>query len=236
VKIRGLHTDHAKDQKKLAQLIMQWRTLTEWELRGELYLLLALPEVLLLILMEAVDKKIADAGGPNAWALLSEKEQLARDQTVYLQICLRYGQTAYDALSEGDKNEVDFFVWAGCCMHKELNSVKGGDSSMQAFWVEEGLTPPMQLMNQDNAAAASFGPSEARSRAEKVSQAGGTKVTSLAGALFNHKDEKKGHQDLFKWFFGLLGFVIAFLDTSNTCYQSHCLAAACLILYLPYFV
>jgi hypothetical protein len=236
VKIRGLHTDHAKDQKKLARLIMQWRTLTERELRGELYLLSVLPEELLPILMEAVDKKIADAGGPNAWALLSEKEQLARDQTVYLQICLRYGQTAYDALSEADKNEVDFFVWAGCCMHKELNSVKGGDSSMQAFWVEEGLTPPMQLMNRDNAAAASFGPSEARSRAEKVSQAGGTKVTSLAGALFNHKDKKKGHQDLFKWFFGLLGFFITFPDTSNTRYQSHCLAAACLILYLPYFI
>ena len=33
----------------------------------------------------------------------------------------------------------------GCCMHKELNSVKGGNSFMMVWWVEAGATGPVLL-------------------------------------------------------------------------------------------
>lgn len=237
IKIQGMHTDHAEDQKKLARLIQQWKQLCECELRGELVLLSALPEELLPILLAESQQKIADAGGPNAWAMLSAEEQAACDVIVYKNICLHFGQAAYDALTEAEKNEVDFFIWAGCCMHKELNSVKGGNTHMTEFWKKSGLIVPIPLMNRDNAAAATAGTSAAQTRAENVTQAGAVKTASLAGALFNHKDDKKGHHDIFRIFFeSHLGCIFTFPDTSNTRYQSYCLAASALILHLPLYI
>ena len=69
---------------------------------------------------------------------------------------------------------------------------------MMAWWSKVGLTGPIKLMNQDNSAAAASDSSTVRNRALNVSGAGGVKLTSLAGAIFNHKDDKKGQQDSFK--------------------------------------
>lgn len=74
-------------------------------------------------------------------------------------------------------------------------------------------------MNHDNTAAATAGASAAKDRAAKVSQGGAVKLTSLAGALFHHKDDKKGHQDFLRIFFEAaeaIGYAIKFPDTSNT--------------------
>jgi len=66
-------------------------------------------------------------------------------------------------------------------------------------------------MNKDNAAAASLGPSAAGTRATEVSQGGAVKTTALAGAIFKHKDDKKGQQDTFRHFFeAKLGYMINF--------------------------
>jgi hypothetical protein len=236
-KIKGMHTDHAEDQKKLARLVRAWKDLCDRELRGELLLLSTLPEDLLPILVQESQQKIEDAGGADAWAVLSEKEQADRNAIIYKKLCTRFGQSAYDALTEEEKNEVDFFIWAGCCMHKELNSVKGGNMALVAFWEKAGITAPIPLMNRDNTAAAELGSSEAKTRAEKVTQAGAMKTTSLAGAIFNHKDDKKGHHDVWMDYIeDKLGHLVSFPDTSNTRYQTYCLGACCLILYLPCFV
>jgi hypothetical protein len=71
------------------------------------------------------------------------------------------------------------FLWAGCCMHKEMNTIKGGNAQMIDFWAKAGFTDPMKLMNQDNSAAVEFGGTAARKRASDVSQAGAVKLTSL---------------------------------------------------------
>ncbi|KAF8801159.1 hypothetical protein BYT27DRAFT_7216270 [Phlegmacium glaucopus] len=63
---------------------------------------------------------------------------------------------------------------------------------------------------------------------------GGVKATQLAGAIFNHKDDKKGHHDTFRWWwYENIGTQFTFPDTSNTQFQSHCDAAAVLLLHLP---
>jgi hypothetical protein len=53
-------------------------------------------------------------------------------------------------------------------MHKEMNSVKGGGSTIAEFWEKAGLTGPMKLMNKDDAAAANAGPSAAHDHALDV--------------------------------------------------------------------
>ena len=75
-------------------------------------------------------------------------------------------------------------------MHKEINLVKGGNTAMMAYWSEEGLTGPIKLINRDNAAAAAAETSQAKDQENDVSQAGGVKLTSLAGAIFKNKDDK----------------------------------------------
>ena len=64
-------------------------------------------------------------------------------------------------------------------MHKELNAFKGGNTRMMAFWVAEGLEPPILLMNRDNDAAASAGNSAAQTRAIEQSRGGGSKLVYL---------------------------------------------------------
>ena len=93
---------------------------------------------------------------------------------------------------------------------------------MVAWWAEAGLTGPVKLMNHDNTAAAVAGSSTACERAINVSGAGGVKATTLAGAIFNNKDDKKGQQDTLQAFLiTKLGYSISFPDTSNICYHSH---------------
>ncbi|KAJ7913104.1 hypothetical protein B0H13DRAFT_2471303 [Mycena leptocephala] len=126
-------------------------------------------------------------------------------------------------------------VWCGCCMHKEMNSVKGGVQAMKLFWESIGGPAPVKLMNKANdAAAANSAPgSKASEHALEASEGGGVKVTSLLGALFNHKDDKKGQQDTFKLYFeAFLGYTVSCPDTSNTRFQCHCDCAVFIILYL----
>ncbi len=58
----------------------------------------------------------------------------------------------------------------------------------------------------------------------------------IAGAIFNHKDDKKGHHDFFRdWWKKHVGIPFTFSDTSNNWFQSYCYAAAALLLYLQPF-
>ncbi|EIW78064.1 hypothetical protein CONPUDRAFT_75796 [Coniophora puteana RWD-64-598 SS2] len=128
-------------------------------------------------------------------------------------------------------------VRAGCCMHKDLNCVKGGNTAMMAYWEKAGVKGPIPLPNRDNAAVlrdveGDEELTEAQLRAVNVTTCGAVKTTNLAGALFNHKDDKKGLQDIHRQFMEQIvetGEATTFPDTSNTRYGSHCEAAAWLI-------
>ena len=186
---------------------------------------------------QANEKKISDVGGASAWDALSATEQKEINSKTHRNLCIELGEKAFPGLSVEEWREIDFLIWAGCCMHKEMNSVKGGYAAMAAWWLEMDLPGPIKLMNKANATVANAGPGPAQDQAVDASQSGGVKLTSLAGAVFNHKDDKKGQQDTLRFFFeAKIGYMISFPDTSNTRYQSHCEAAAVLLLYLPLFI
>ncbi|KAF8059795.1 hypothetical protein FPV67DRAFT_1707711 [Lyophyllum atratum] len=235
--ILGLGTDHAEDQKKLARLILEWKVVIDLELRGQRFLTAMLPSELLPIILKACDEKIRAAGGMAAWEALSEAEKDKRDKETYKGLCCQFGEQEWTKLSEDGKREARLFVWTGCCMHKEMNTVKGGTRAMAEFWKDSKLQGPIKLLNRDNAATVAAGPSKAADDAFEKSEGGAIKVTSLAGAIFNHKDDKKGQQDTFRLYFeDKLGFPVHFPDTSNTRFQSHCEAAGELIVHLPYYL
>ena len=236
-KTTALGTDHAADQYCFGSHWEDFRSNCDRRLRGKKAILSISPINLLPLIAQACDDKITAVGGLDAWNALSDNEREHHDAGTYERIILLLGETEYQALSPEDKRVVNLFIHAGCCMHKEMNSAKGGNSCMMGMWSKAGLVGPIKLMNRDNAAAAAGGSSTAKVRAAEVSGAGGVKATSLAGAIFNHKDDKKGQQDTVQAYMLVkLGYCVPFPDTSNIRYHSHCAAALELIVHLPLYI
>ncbi|KAJ7339306.1 hypothetical protein DFH08DRAFT_812692 [Mycena albidolilacea] len=135
----------------------------------------------------------------------------------------------------------DSNVVAGCCKHKDHNCTKAGVADMEGVYEQLGLTPPVLLANKDNAATIALG-NEADSavvkRVLKASQWGGYKVVSICGDLFRHKDDKHGHQDLYRHVFSKVKLdatsehlTVKFPDTSNNRHGTHLAGAAELVTY-----
>ncbi|KAH9946519.1 hypothetical protein B0H21DRAFT_693524, partial [Amylocystis lapponica] len=192
-KLRGMNGDHAEDQKKTFQLMKGWKEETTQLTLGSRELLLKPSAELFAVLAEATIAKVAAAGGPEAWELLSAEEQKDHDVNMLRELYQLLGHESYLKLSDDEKRQLDLCIWAGCSMHKELNSVKGGNTSMMGWWKEHGVDGPVLLANKDNdatlqGASSSTAVTAAELRALEVSTCGGVKATTLAGAIFNHKD------------------------------------------------
>lgn len=86
------------------------------------------PLDLLPILAEEAAAAVQRAGGTDAWAQLSADELEVENKRIRKSIINRLGEAAYNNLPEADRQVADLFVHAGCCMHKELNAVKGGNT------------------------------------------------------------------------------------------------------------
>ncbi|KAJ6536941.1 hypothetical protein B0H19DRAFT_1270627 [Mycena capillaripes] len=193
-------------------------------------------------------KKVAEAGGIEAWETLSPAEQTERDVKLMKEIVAVLGKEAYDALCPEERRRLDLFVWGGCCMHKDLNSFKGGNNEMMLEWKKLGVPGPVLLANKANAALLrhigdhTF-PSdtvltEDEFKAFEASTRGGVKACALAGAIFRNKDQKKGQGERHVDFMTtkLKKQHHKFPDTNNTRFGSHGDAAAELVIYLPLYL
>ncbi|KAJ6465190.1 hypothetical protein C8R47DRAFT_1235882, partial [Mycena vitilis] len=245
--LKGMNGDHASVEKCSARGMGDWKHDEAVEELGE-EALEAIPFVDLLLYLQAWnEKKITAVGGIEAWKALSPQEQAACDKALMSEIVEELGKEAYDALSPEDQRRLDLFIWAGCCMHKDLNSFKGGNTEMMAEWERLGIAGPMILANKANSAALKrlLGPNaqvpstltEAEQAAFEASTRGAVKLCALAGAILNNKDDKKGEGDRHTEFMSLRTgkFHPRFPDTSNTRFGSFGLAAGELIKFLEHY-
>ncbi|OJT06368.1 hypothetical protein TRAPUB_2754 [Trametes pubescens] len=239
-KVTGMTSDHANDQKKLHDLVKKWKLTCDREIRGEKAKILLVGDEHLAAVLEAQSvQAIAELGGTQKWDAMSGAERTRWNKTILKRVSCKLGEEAFEALPDEEKRHTNLFVSGYCCMHKELNAVKGGNSCMAAAWTKLGLTPPVLLMNKDNTATTEAGTSGAQERAVEISEGGGVKATQLAGTLFKNKDDKKGYQDNLRIFFeasSAVGAPVRFPDTSNTQYQSHCEVAAELLVHLDLYI
>ena len=201
--LKGLSTDHSQDQIKYQRLLREWKSHCDHILRGRDSLHALPPSQIAVLVINAMNERMDKLGGENAWSRLTFQQQERHREELLDQLYLCLGKDAFDLLSEDEKKASSLFLWSGCCMHKEMNTVKYGVSALKKFWKDLGLDGPVKLYNRDNAAAANGSDvdSLAKRRADAVTEGGAIKLASLAGALFNHKDKKKGHQDSFGYFF-----------------------------------
>ncbi|TFY78770.1 hypothetical protein EWM64_g5238 [Hericium alpestre] len=242
-KIKGMISDHANDQKHLATLFEKWKLDVDREARGRQAVMSMSAAEQLKFCLYAMELNLADVGGYANWEALSEAEKKHRSEEAYRQAIHELGEHHFASLTRGDQRWSNLFLWAGCGMHKEMNSVKWGARSMERFWSgsqvrELGAVAPIPLFNKENAAViADEMASTSKTRAEQQTSHGGMKTTALAGAIFRNKYEKKGQQDNFQWFFtSVLGYMVQFPDTSNTRFGSHCDAASELLVHLTIFI
>lgn len=224
-KIRGMGTDHAEDQKKLSRLIQAWKISSDREVRGHEILTSLNASAMLGLLLQETEQLMAKAGGLEKWNSLSEEVLEQKQADVFQALCIRLGEDAYAHLSEEDQKAVDQYFWGGCCMHKELNTV--GNTCMRAWWQAAGVKGPCLLPNKAAAGSITEGQS---------AEAGAVKATSLAGSIFNNRDDKKGQHNACRNFFEQkLSYQVRFPDTSNTRFQSHCHAAEALLVHLELY-
>ncbi|KAK7025788.1 hypothetical protein R3P38DRAFT_3269427 [Favolaschia claudopus] len=219
--IKALGTDHANDQKKLARLITEWVRNSRTVMLGKRWLSSASMQQYMPTILQFSNDKIANAGGLDAWNALSEGEKAIRDIEVCRALYCHFGEQEWKNLSAEERFEAELL---------------GGVEGMKLFWESIGGPAPVKLMNKANASAVknSNSGSAASEKALDASEGGAVKLTSLLGALFNHKDDKRGQQDTFKLYFeDVLGFKVSCPDTSNTRFQSHCDCAIFIIRYLP---
>lgn len=190
-KLRGVLTDHAADQKQFCELLTQWKIRCDREVRA----LAKLKGIPLEDQLKMLSALLDDATlSMSDWRMLPAEQQSALMHDAWLSLTARIGEEEYQKLSPDEQFGVDFLAWAGCCMHKELNALKGGVVEMAASWKVINLTPPIALKNKFEAAKGS-------KSTEDKSTRGAIKLASLAGALFNNKDEKKWYQSTIDHFF-----------------------------------
>ncbi|KAF8813366.1 hypothetical protein BYT27DRAFT_7250897, partial [Phlegmacium glaucopus] len=174
--------------------------------------------------------------------LLEELKAWAVDQSLGEEAMLEMSLQDIDAMFK--RAEAEMIKSREC--HKDLNTVRGGYLAIMGWWKENGLEGPVLLANHDNnpvvqerIAAIEQGdiPTSAQERAFNQSTHGAIKMAEIAGAIFNHKDDKKGHHDIFHyWWWEHVGTPFTFPDTSNNHFQSYCDAAGALILYSQQFI
>ncbi|KAF8240634.1 hypothetical protein L208DRAFT_1374203 [Tricholoma matsutake] len=136
----GLGSNHAEDQKKLAHLIEEWKKICVLQIHGERLMQGTAMIELLPILMEEKQHSIQEAGGSEAWEALPDSKKDHLDYETYV-------HKAWESLTAEEQHKVQLFIWAGCCMHKEMNSVKGRAQALAEYWKTAGVVGSVKLMN-----------------------------------------------------------------------------------------
>lgn len=146
-KIYGANGDHANDQIKVAALEKELKLNAWFECLGNEHLLKSSPEAgaeFFKSIRMAVEDTIGfDELSLDAQASLVDSEKARQIRSL--------GKQAYLDLTPEEQQDIGLFIHFGCCMHKDMNTVKGGVAGLQAYWVlPENGPGPVLLPNMDN--------------------------------------------------------------------------------------
>ncbi|KAJ7060824.1 hypothetical protein C8F01DRAFT_1253302 [Mycena amicta] len=232
-RLHGMCGDHANNEKALSDTFKELKhdNLLQ-ELGKECYDELSKNmDELQALTRKWVIRKIDDAGGLPGWFALSAEERGVRDVATYNGMIKELGEEALAKLDEADRQLLTLWVWTGCCMHKDQNSFKGGNTYMNAYWKELDIPGPILLANKQTAAAVRrvLHPEDGDKPASdddllqaQAAAFGGAKTAALAGNIFNNPMDKRGQGNIHKLFMEQeLGAPIKrFVQTSKTWFGS----------------
>jgi len=191
------------------------------------------------VLKEKGKELMEEIGGSECYLALpiDEQIQFAKRLVCKAQICL--GERAYQRLLPEEKEKVDYWVWSGCAMHKDLNAMKGGVGGMSSWWAKFGDGMALVALASKFKVMAAKSGTVPEEDLITPGDRGGVKLASLLGSLVKHREMKKGHQERFRTFsveFLKVPRPVQFPDTSNNRYQSHGHAATKILCHLDLYI
>ena len=207
IKLTGMNTDHCAKEKKDAY---EMEELKKWAVNrhlGEEAMLEKSLQEIYGLQMDAQRKMVQAAGGQQKWEVLPEATKAEKRAKMVENVVQELGKGAFELLDSHEKRLLRLFIWAGCGCHKDLNTVRGGYVAMEKWWKEQHIEGPVLLANQDNdmvleernqAIAHGDEVTPTQEQALNRSTCGAIKTAQIAGAIFYHKDDKKGHHDFFR--------------------------------------
>lgn len=245
-KLVGMNSDHCAKEKKDARMLQELKNWAVEQSLGEDAIFELTTWQIDELFEKAQKEMIKNAGGKKKWDNLSESAKSTKQAGLMENILSDLGKKELEKLPEDQRRILQLFIWAGCGCHKDLNTIRAGYMEMSEWWKRKGLEGPILLANRDNdsiiqerSAAIDKGdiPTPAQDQAFDKTTRGAIKLAQIAGALLNHKDDKKGHHDVFRyWWWEHMETPFTFPDTSNNRFQSYCDAAAALLLYNDQFL
>jgi len=206
VKLTEINTDHRAKEKKDSY---EMEKLKKWAVNqclGEEAMLEKSLQELYELQMGAQRKMVQAAGGQQKWEALPEVTKSEKRAVMVENVVQELGRGVFELLDHHEKRLLRLFIWADCGCHKDLNTVRGGYTVMEKWWKEYGVQGPVILANRDNdtvleernqAIACEDEVTPAQDQALNRSTCGAIKTTQTAGAIFNHKDEKKDTMTFF---------------------------------------
>ncbi|KAF8160043.1 hypothetical protein B0H34DRAFT_629894, partial [Crassisporium funariophilum] len=234
--------DHAADGKKKFKLTAEWKEEVACEDLGEKAMDLMDADEIMQAMLSIPEEDVDALHAKKPVLTLPSSEHMSAVTTLLER---KLGNALLDSLEEDERKSLVALLFAGCCGHKDLNVFKYGVLKMNRTWESAGQPPPVLLANKANDAVIRLGEetdSAAVQRAVDSSSRGGVKLVSLAGALFNHKSEEQGYQDIHRMFMAkhkkeIHGITTdkKYPDSSNTRYQSHSYGSAELITFLDLY-
>src|SRR5882762_9291554 len=148
----GMNSDHCSKEKKAARLVAEKKTEVVQQILGEEAVLEMNDADVDAAFEHGRENMIKQAGGKEAWTLLSADQRRDLSAVMIKQVLISLGESEYSSLIEEQHRELDFFVWVGCGCHKNTNTVLGGHIAVMKWWEENGLPGPILLANKDNTA------------------------------------------------------------------------------------
>jgi len=146
-KATGYSADHAADQMKLSKEMNAYKRSCDYRLRGE-EAMKSKPEG---EIQEVVDEKFShileEVGDWKGWETRPREEQDKLLERLIDEVCVHFGELAFAELPERFQRLAGLWHWSGCCMHKDLNTFKGGAVQLSAFWGKAGLEGPVKLLS-----------------------------------------------------------------------------------------
>ncbi|TFK64123.1 hypothetical protein BDN72DRAFT_926206 [Pluteus cervinus] len=246
-KIEFLGSDHANDAKLKVEKVGDWREDVITSDIGEEVLQLVESGEFVGSFSTLREEDINLAYQQATEEIRPQAGEVQVDKTTARKLVAKViGQAKLDSMTEAERHLLLGVTFAGCGAHKDMNAFKYGVVKMMAGWAARGQPGPVLLANKANTTTIQLSDDTNTTAAKAAidsSSRGGVKLTSLAGALFNHSDDKKGYQDKHVNFMGtrkrdLYGIQHGghFPDTSNTRFQSHSYAAAELVSFIHDYV
>jgi len=230
-KATGYSADHAADQLKLSRELCTYKLSCEYQLWGAEAMKLKSEGEIKEVMDEKFDEILAEVGDWEGWEIRSGEEQAKLLERLVSEVRVHFGKLAFAELPEWQRHIAGLWRWSGCCMHKDLNTFKGGATALGAFWGEAGLEGPVKSLSREKEEWEELMGIGATDREPNKISGGAAKLADLVGALLRNRDEDKGCPEEFRAYcqVNFEEEIPSFLDTSNTRYQCYGDAATELI-------